>query len=154
MNIKSLIYGGGEILPLDECLHTPTAFYLEKCMQQTKIHFKGNTAYWKNVKLGTIFPSESTFRTVERSRKNIFRMFNGLGINEELLTILRDLNIKYIEVPFCGETYKTTVEKWLNRGIKSPYCSPKVDQQLILAIEKINLESIRATNQPCLFESV
>lgn len=126
---------------------------------ETQICFKGNTAYWKDLKLGTIFPSESTFRTVERSRKNIFRMFNGLGINEELLIILRDLNIKYIEVPFCGEILKTTVEKWLSKGIKSPYCSEKVDRQLILRLDRINLDDATPTrkiteNQGCLFGSV
>ncbi len=35
-------------------------------------------------------------------------MFNGLGLNEELLFLLKELDIKYIEVPFCGETLKTT----------------------------------------------
>lgn len=126
---------------------------------QTEINFRGNTAYWKDLKLGTISPSDSTFRTVERSRKNIFNMFSGLGCNEELLTILRDLNIKYIEVPFCGEILKTTVEKWLSKGIKSPYCSEKVDRQLILRLDRINLDETTPTrkiseNQGCLFRSL
>ncbi len=106
-------------------------------MQQ--ITLSGNNIYWKNFCWGEIIPSESTFRVVPRSRKNIFKMFNGLGLNEELLFLLRELDIKYIEVSFCGELLKTTTNKWLSKGIPSPYCSDKVDQQLILPLDKINL---------------
>ena len=115
---------------------------------QTEICFKGNTAYWKNVKLGTIFPSESTFRTVEKSRKNIFRMFDGLGFNEELLLILKDLNIKFIEIPYCGEILKTTPDKFLKYGIPSRYESEKIDKQVILRIDRINLDDVPARKLP------
>ena len=111
-------------------------------MMQTQIHFRGNFAYWNSFKWGTIIPSESTFQVVPRSRKNIFKMFNGLGLNEELLFLLKELDIKYIEVPFCGEILETTTNKWLNKGIPSPYCSDRVDQQLILPLEKVNLDEI------------
>jgi len=107
---------------------------------QTQLHFRGNSAYWNSFKWGTIIPSESTFLVVPRSRKNIFKMFNGLGINEELLLILQELSIKNIEVPFCGENLETTTNKWLSKGIASPYCSEKVDKQIILPIKKINLD--------------
>jgi len=109
---------------------------------QAQIHFSGNSAYWKTHKLGTIIPGESTFRVVPRSRKNIFKMFNGLGLNEELLFLLRELDIKYIEVPFCGNVLETTTEKWLTKGIPSPYCSDRVDQQLILHLDKITLDKL------------
>lgn len=107
---------------------------------ESQINFRGNTAYWNNFKLGTIIPNESTFRVVPRSRKNIFKMFNGLGINEELLLILKELDIKFIEVPFCNEVLETTTDKWLREGVRSPYCSDKVDQQLILRLDKITLD--------------
>jgi hypothetical protein len=107
---------------------------------ETQITLSGNTVYWKTFKWGTIIPSESTFQLVPRSRKNIFKMFNGLGLNEELLFLLKELNIKYIEVPFCGDVLETTTEKWLTKGIPSPYCSVRVDQQLILPLDKINLD--------------
>jgi len=107
---------------------------------ESQINFSGNSAYWNNFRWGTIIPSESTFRVVSRSRKNVFNMFDGLGINEDLLLILRDLNIKFLEIPFEDQILKTTVEKWLSQGIKSPYCSTKVDQQLILRLDKINLD--------------
>lgn len=109
---------------------------------QNQIHFSGNTVYWKTRKLGTIYPSEHLFLSVQRSRTNLFRMFNGLGINEELLLILKDLDIKYIEVPFCGEILKTTTAKWLRKGIPSPYVSARVDQQLILSLSKINFDEM------------
>ena len=69
---------------------------------QTQIHFRGNSAYWNSFKWGTIFPSESTFQLVPRSQKNVFRVFNGLGINEELLINLKEMGIEHIEVPFNG----------------------------------------------------
>ena len=84
-------------------------------------------------------------------------MFKGLGLNEELLFILKELGIKTIEVPFCGEVLKTTTEKWLSKGIPSPYCSDKVDQQIILRLDKINIDenepiNIKVVdNQPSLF---
>jgi hypothetical protein len=106
---------------------------------ETQIHFRGNSAYWKTFKLGTIFPSESTFQSVSRSKKNIFRVFNGLGLNEEVLIILNEIGIKYIEIPFCGEILKTTTKKWLKQGIRSPYSNEKVDRQVILRLSDINL---------------
>lgn len=70
-------------------------------------------------------------------------MFNGLGINEELLLILKELDIKYIEILFCGEILETTTDKWLREGIRSPFCSSEVDQQIILPINRITLEDNR-----------
>ena len=118
---------------------------------QTQIKLFGNNIYWKNFKWGTIIPSELTFQVVPRSRKNIFKMFNGLGINEELLFLLRELDIKYIEVPFCGNVLETTTDKWIGKGIPSPYCSDKVDQQLILPLDKINLDETQSPQviTPC-----
>ena len=109
---------------------------------ETQIHFRGNSPYWNSFKWGTIIPSESTFQVVPRSRKNIFKMFDGLGLNEELLFLLKELDIKFIEVPFCGEILETTTDKWLTKGIPSPYCSDRVDQQLILPLDKINLDEV------------
>ena len=105
---------------------------------ESQINFRSNSAFWNGFKWGTIIPSESTFQVVPRSRKNIFKMFNGLGLNEELLFLLKELDVKTIEVPFCGEVLETTTDKWLAKGIPSPYCSDKVDQQLILRLDKIN----------------
>lgn len=85
-------------------------------------------------------------------------MFNGLGINEELLLILRELGIKFIEVPFCGDILETTTNNWLSKGIPSPYCSGKVDRQIVLRLDKITLHDneppqrvIKAVEQPSLF---
>lgn len=106
---------------------------------ETQITFRGNSAYWNNFKWGTIFPSESTFQLVPRSKKNIFRVFNGLGINEELLFILKEMGIKFIDIPFCDEMLRTTTKKWLQKGIKSPYSNEKVDRQIVLRLNDINL---------------
>ena len=106
---------------------------------ESQINFRGNSAYWNSFKWGTI-ASESTFRVVPRSRKNLFKMFNGLGLNEELLLILKEIDIKYIEIPFCGEILETTIDKWLREGIRSPFCSDRVDQQIVLRLDKITLD--------------
>jgi hypothetical protein len=106
---------------------------------ETQIRISGNSVYWKTFKWGTIIPEKSTFLLVSRSEKNCFRLFGrGLGLNEEVLFMLRDLRIKYIEVPFNSSILLTTVEKWLREGIRSPYASDKVDRQIILPIEKIS----------------
>lgn len=107
---------------------------------RTQIRISGNSVYWKTFKWGEIIPEKSLFRVVHRTRKNIFKIFNGLGLNEELLFMLRDLRIKYIEVPFNSSILLTTVEKWIREGIRSPYASDIVDRQIILPIEKINLD--------------
>lgn len=124
---------------------------------KNQIHFKGNSAYWNSFKWGTIFPSESIFQLVPRSKKNVFQIFNGLGINEGLLILLDEMGIKYIEIPFCGGTLKTTVKKWLKQGIRSRYESIKVDRQIILRLNEINLSesdsvpSVGLNNQLNLF---
>ena len=106
---------------------------------QNKIHISGNSIYWKKFKWGEILKHKSTFLVVPRTEKNVFRLFGrGLGINEEILYLLKDLKIAYIEVPFKDEILKTTVAKWLSKGIPSPFASEKVDPQLILSIDEIN----------------
>jgi len=72
----------------------------------TQIHLSGNDAYWKTRKLGTIYPGETTFESVKRTPKNIFKMFNGLGLNKQLLDLLYQTGIKIIQVPYCGKISK------------------------------------------------
>ena len=117
---------------------------------QTQPHFSGNTVYWKTRKLGIIYPSESTFRSVSRSKENIFLLYGGLGINKELLYLLKERDIKYVEVLFCGETLRTTTNKYL-RGIPLPkkYCSDVVDLQLFLRPEQINLDEVDTHKVSC-----
>ena len=116
---------------------------------QAQIRIFGNSVYWKTFKWGEIIPEKSTFRVVPRTQKNVFKMFNGLGLNEEILFMLRDLRIKFIEVPFNGSTLSTTVEKWIREGIRSRYADDRVDRQLILSLPKINLDESRPRiNQP------
>ncbi|OGU41149.1 MAG: hypothetical protein A2315_04840 [Ignavibacteria bacterium RIFOXYB2_FULL_35_12] len=125
---------------------------------QTQIRISGNSIYWKTFKWGEIIPEKSTFGVVPRTEKNIFKMFNGLGLNEEILFMLRDLRIKFIEVPFNGSILSTTVEKWIREGIRSRYVSDKVDRQIILPITKISLAesnlNLQAPSQLNLFQGM
>ena len=109
---------------------------------QTQITLSGDSVFWKSRKLGTIYPSDSTFESVKRTPKNIFKMFSGLGLNRQLLDLLCQTGIKTIQVPYCGKTLETTAKKWLTKGIPLPqqYFSDKVDEQLILPMSKINLD--------------
>ena len=107
---------------------------------ESQIHFRGSSAYWKNFKWGVIIYESSTFQVISRSQKNVFRLFNGLGLNEELLYLLKEMGIKFIQIPFKSSILKTTVQKWISFGIKSPFVSDTVDQQLILRLDKINLD--------------
>lgn len=88
----------------------------------------------RKFKIGEIDRDSQTFRTIPRSHKNLFRVFNnGLGVNEEVLD--RYL-FDFIEVPFNGEILRTTKKHFLAKSIPSPYVSKKVDKQRILPIKE------------------
>jgi len=116
---------------------------------QTQIHITGNKVYWKKFLWGEIQKHKSTFLVIKRNEKNVFRLFGrGLGLNLEILYLLKDLKISYIEVPFKDKILRTTTAKWLAKGIKSPFVSSRVDQQLILPISEINIKSnVRNTSK-------
>jgi len=106
----------------------------------TQIRLSDNRIYWKDFCWGTIHTDTSTFQVVSRSERNVFGLFGrGLGINAEALYLLQELGITYIEIPFEAGLLKTTVTKWLARGITSPYASSKIDRQVILSIDQINM---------------
>lgn len=79
------------------------------------------------------------FFHVPRSSKNLFHLFgfSGLGINEEIL-LRKDFDT--IKIKFQDEILETTRLKWLKQGITSPYCNFSVDKQIILDVNKINME--------------
>lgn len=90
-----------------------------------------------NFKCGELDYKTSTFRSVPRSTKNLFRLFNGLGINSHLL---EHFHFTFIEIPFNGKILRTSKDKWLREGITSKYSNSRVDSQIILPIPKINLD--------------
>lgn len=90
-----------------------------------------------NFKCGELDYQTSTFHSVPRSTKNLFRIYNGLGLNAYLL---QHFDFIFIEIPFNGNTLRTTKEKWLREGKASKYSNDKVDSQIILALSKINLD--------------
>ena len=87
-------------------------------------------------KCGELDLRDSTFYSVHRSSKNIMRMFSGLGINEHILT---HYSFAYIVIPFNNCELKTTRKKWLQLGVASPFCNIRVDKQIILKLDHINL---------------
>ncbi|OGU41042.1 MAG: hypothetical protein A2315_10870 [Ignavibacteria bacterium RIFOXYB2_FULL_35_12] len=119
---------------------------------QARISLSGNNIYWRNFKWGTIFPSESTFQLVPRTSKNIFKLFgDGLGINRDALDLLSELKITYIEGTLNGKPFKVRVDKWIRKGIPSPYTSEKVDPQVVLKLKDIFSDDDSGDNQPSLF---
>ena len=124
----------------------------------TQLKLYGNSIFWKNFKWDEVISEKSLFRVVPRTQKNVFKIFNGLGLNEEILFMLRDLRIKYIEVPFNQSILSTSVEKWLREGIRSRYVSDKVDRQIILPMSKISLNesnlNLQAPSQLNLFQGM
>lgn len=121
-------------------------------MQQSHLKLSGNSVYWKNFKWGTIYPSESTFQLVPRSSKNVFRLFgNGLGINSEALELLIELKITFIEGTLNGKPFKVKVDRWIRKGIRSPYSNEKVDPQIILKLEDIFSDDEPEDNQLSIF---
>jgi hypothetical protein len=87
-------------------------------------------------KLGEIDIATSTFYCVARASKNILRSLNGLGLNKELLSNYR---FEFIVIPFENKIFTTTREKWLKKGVISPYDNNVVDKQIILPLSEINL---------------
>jgi len=66
------------------------------------------------------------------------RLFhNSLGINSQ---ILNGYTFKFIVIPFENAILKTTRKKWISEGVVSPYSDIHVDQQVLLSLEKINME--------------
>lgn len=90
-------------------------------------------------KCGELDFTDSTFYSVHRSSKNIMWMFSGLGINEHILT---HYQFTYIVIPFNNVELRTTRKKWLQLGIASPYCDFRVDKQIILKLDLINLSEV------------
>lgn len=106
-------------------------------MNELKVFIKQNNFF-----AGTINLQHRTFYCVNRSAKNLFNLFGkpGLGINEEIL--LND-KFDFIVVKYQDQLLKTTRLKWLNSGIVSRYCNQKVDKQIILMLENINMQNTR-----------
>ncbi len=112
-------------------------------------------------KAGTIDLNKKVFVSVERSPKNLFRLFRdpGLGINIEILDlILPRFNIEQIQIPYLGNLLKTTVCKWRALGVVSPYGDDHIDKQIILSFDLINMADTEKyaikTEEPSLFEEI
>lgn len=104
---------------------------------QTQITITSNNIYWGDFCWGKIISSKSTFRLIRRTKKNIFRLYNGLGINTSLLHLLKKLDINFIEGELTGKPFRVEVDVWIQRGIKSPFTSGSVDPQTILKLSDI-----------------
>jgi len=92
---------------------------------------------------GTVHIEERIFVNASRSPKNLFFLFGSpsLGLSAELLNIvLPHFNINRIIIPYQGADLETTASKWRKLGIVSPFCNRAVDKQIILALDKINLD--------------
>lgn len=119
---------------------------------QAQIRIFGNSIYWRTFKWGEIITSESTFKLVPRTTKNLFKLFgNGLGINRDALNLLADMNITFIEGTFNGKPFRVKVDIWIRKGISSPYSNDRVDPQIILKIKDIFSDDDSVHNQPSLF---
>ena len=99
-----------------------------------------------NFVAGEVDFTERIFYSIPRSTKNLFHLFGepGLGINEEIL--LLD-SFGRIKIKFNDKILTTTREKWLNKGITSPYCDSRIDKQIIIKISEINLQDVEKYEQ-------
>lgn len=82
--------------------------------------------------LGHLYRKEKLFRSIPKDSANVFKIYNGLGIN---LEILEKLNFDFIEIPFENRILRTTREHFLQHSICSPYKDNLTDPQRILNIE-------------------
>jgi hypothetical protein len=106
------------------------------------LHIKTN-----NFHAGIIDPSKETFYSVKRTGKNLMRMFkSSLGINSQ---ILNGYTFKFIVIPFENTILRTLRKKWISEGVVSPYSNFHVDQQILLSLDKINMDDAdRYENEP------
>ena len=110
---------------------------------------------------GTIDLIKKEFISVQRSPKNLFKLFKSpaLGLNIELLElILPRFGIEKIKIIYLGKVLETTCSKWKKLGIRSPYCDDRVDSQILLGLDLINMIDAEKyaikTEEPSLFEEV
>lgn len=87
-----------------------------------------------NKKLLGVVRKDKTFMVFREEKKHFFRLFDGWGMNEELLKELNDAGMLKIEI-HCSDTkniYITDMASFFNHGI--PYKNPKKekDSQMIL----------------------
>jgi hypothetical protein len=125
----------------------------EKTLSDGRINLYIKT---NNFHAGELLPEKDTFYSVKRTGKNVMRLFhNSLGINSQ---ILNGYTFKYIVIPFENSILKTTRKKWISEGVVSPYSDIHVDQQILLPLDKINMENAeiyeREIEQLTLFRDV
>jgi len=104
---------------------------------RTEITLTNNIIYWGDFRWGETIPDKSTFRLIRRTKKNIFRLYQGLGINTSLLHLLKRLKIKYIVGELTGRPFRVEVDDWIEKGIKSQFTRGNVDPQTILRLTDI-----------------
>jgi hypothetical protein len=92
---------------------------------------------------------DRTFYNVQRTSKNLFKLFGGgLGLNSELLNIVfPHFNIHRIIIPYEDIKLETIVDKWRRLGIVSPYGDARVDKQIVLALSEINMKDVEKYRQ-------
>ena len=112
-------------------------------------------------KAGVIDLNKKVFISVERSPKNLFRLFRdpGLGLNAEILEIiLPRFGIERIQIPYLGKILETTASKFRALGIVSPFSDGRIDKQIILSFDLISMIDAEKyaikIEEPSLFEEV
>ena len=98
---------------------------------------KGKIIRFRNGKMLGIIRRDKTFMVFRKEKKHLFRIYNGWGINKELLEELKDIGIKYIEIQATdtGYIYRTVLGTFEIFGI--PYQNPKNehDYQIVLPLK-------------------
>ncbi len=99
-----------------------------------------------NFLAGHIHLNEKNFYNVSRSAKNLFHLlgYASLGMNSEIINIILPyFSINKITIPYEGVGLITTVSKWKQLGVVSPFADKsKIDKQIILDLNEINLDDI------------
>jgi len=117
---------------------------------ETSIKLSENKIFWKDFCWGEIIPKKSVFQLTPRTKRNIFHLFGGgLGLNTQALELLNQLNVKFIDGKLSGKPFRVPVNKWIEKGKKSPFKSETVDPQTILDLKEIFSEE--NSNQTSLF---
>lgn len=93
-------------------------------------------------KIGEIDCFADKFTSVPKDSHNVMKIYKGIGVNAELL---EKVGFTGIEIPFEGRILRTTRQNWLEKGIRSPFQSDKVDSQIIYPLDKLYDDTVEGS---------
>lgn len=78
------------------------------------------TRNFKNQITGFIDEENKTYITSWKTSEHFFRLYRGFGMDDKTITLLNELGIKIIKIPYQGKIYRL-FKCYIEQYIKSPH---------------------------------